>query len=105
MASDSINRINEAEEYALHIERDAESSSAALLAEAESAARAKVAGMDRETEEEVRRILSDAEEFRRKMESDALRAASEESRSLRASIAPRVPEAVARVRDLLIGKV
>ena len=105
MASDSIKRISETEEQALQIEREADSAAAVLLADAESAAMAKLAKIDRETDEEVRRILSDAEEARKKKEEDADRLAREESEALRVRVSPRMPEAIAAVRDRIIGKV
>jgi vacuolar-type H+-ATPase subunit H len=105
MASDSIKRISETEEHALQIEHEADSAAAALLADAESAARRKAANMDAETDEEVRRILAEAEEARLTKESDALQLAVLESAALRTDISPRIPAAIAAVRDLIIGKV
>ncbi len=105
MASDSIKRISEAEERALQIEREADSSAAAMLADAENAARGKAANLDSATDEDVCRILTDAEEARLKTESDALRLAALKSEDLRTDISPRMPAAVAAVRDLIIGKV
>ncbi len=105
MASDSIKRISETEEHALRIEREAESQAAALLADAESSALAKAADIERETDEEIRRILSGAEETRRSKENEAVRLAGEESEVLRTRVSPRMPDAIAAVRDLLLGKV
>ena len=105
MASDSIKRISETEERALLIEREADSAASALLADAEIAARGKTANIDRETDEEVRRILSDAEEARIRKEQAADLLAREESEALRVRVSPRMPEAIAAVRDRIIGKV
>ncbi len=105
MASDSIKRISETEEQALQIEREADSAAAVLLADAESAASVKLAKIDRETYEEVQRILSDAEEARIRKEQAADLLAREESEVLRTRVSPRMPDAIAAVRDLIIGKV
>ncbi len=105
MASDTMRLVLEAEERAATIEREADKAAADLLAKAERDALEMVRDYERKTQEECRRILDDADSLRGKKEADALLSAREQARDLRANAAPRIPQAVAAVRNILIGKV
>ncbi len=105
MASDNLRRISEAEERAAAIEREADEASASLLASSERTAREKVQQLDQKIEDEIRQILRAADEDRVKLEEDAVRFARKQDLEMRAEVAPRVPVAIAAVRDILIGRV
>jgi len=105
MASDTMRQVLEAEERAATIEREADREAADLLSKAESAVLEMVREFDRKTQEEARRILDDAEEHRGNREAEAVLSAESQAHVLRADAAPRIPQAVAAVRNILIGKV
>lgn len=104
MASDSMNKIAEAENQASVIEEEAEAKVNAILTEAERLSAVRAEEITNAAMKECQKMILDAEEKRQLFEEDRRKSCESDILALRTNIASKVPQAVAQVRNILIGR-
>lgn len=104
MASDSMMRIAEAENQAASIEEEAKARANAIIADAERLSVARSEEIAKAAEAEYKKLILDAEMRRLLFEKDQNQACESDLIDLRSRVSPKIPLAIAQVRDILIGK-